>query len=67
MFMGRVSLSDWSSSQFSCGLKHSFPLILKLRRKKERKTKKTKHVHFQLSEEENLFIPKSKDDFLSVN
>lgn len=49
MFMGRVSLSDWSSSQFSCGLKHSFPLILKLRRKKERKTKKTnKHVHFQL-------------------
>lgn len=46
MFMGRVSLSDWSSSQFSCGLKHSFPLILKLRRKKERKTKKKQACSF---------------------
>lgn len=44
--MGRVSLSDWSSSQFSCGLKHSFPLILKLRRKKERKTKKKQACSF---------------------
>lgn len=53
-------------SQFSCGLKHSFALILKLRRDLKKKRKKRVFIiHFQPSEE-NPFTPKSKDTFYSI-
>lgn len=59
MFMGRVSFKRPVLCQFSCGLKRSSSLILKLRREKK--------IHFQpgslLHWTKSIFSPKSNNSF----
>lgn len=61
--MGRVSFKRPVLCQFSCGLKRSSSLILKLRREKK--------IHFQpgglLHWTKSIFSPKSKNSFLFGN